>query len=54
MPICDSIKQMIERINPNIIAVDNLLNAGFDVCYSLNWKFVITSPNTPVDLARAH
>ena len=54
MPICNSIKQMIEGVNPNIIVVDNLLNAGFDACYSLNRKFVISSPNTPMDLARAH
>ena len=54
MRICDSIKRVIEELNPGIVVVDSLLNAGFDACYSLNRRFVVSSPNTPMDVARAH
>ena len=52
--ICDSIKKIIEGINPDIVVVDRLLGAGFDACYSLNRKFVMSSPNTPMDVERLH
>ena len=50
--ICESIKKIIEGINPDIIVVDSLFNAGFDACYSLNRSFVMNSPNTPTDIER--
>ena len=52
--LCDSIRRIIEDLNPGIVVIDALLNAGFDACYSLNRRFVISSPNTPMDIARAH
>jgi len=52
--ICDSIKKIIQGINPDIVVVDRLLNAGFDACYSLNCRFVMSSPNTPLDIERWH
>lgn len=54
MRICDSIKKMIEEINPSIVVVDSLLYPGLDACYSLNRKFVMSSPNAPICLARGH
>ena len=50
--LCDSIKKIIEGIDPDVVVVDSLLNAGFDACRSLNRKYVMSSPNTPMDLAR--
>ena len=52
MRICDSIKRVIEGLDPGIVVVDILLNPGFDACYSLNRKFVMSSPNTLLDVAR--
>ena len=54
MRIYDSIRKVIEEINPCIVVVDILLNAGFDACYSLNRKFVMSSPNTLTDIAKPH
>ena len=50
--ICESIKKIIQGINPDITVVDSLFNAGFDACYSLNRSFVMNSPNTPTDIER--
>ena len=50
--LCDNIKKIIEGVDPDTVVVDCLLNAGFDACISLNQKFVTSSPNTPMDLAR--
>lgn len=34
MPVCDSIKKMTGKIDPDIDAVvGNLLDAGLDACY---------------------
>ena len=54
MRLCDSIKRVIEELNPDIVVVDSLMDAGFDACYSLNRRFVVSSPNTPMDLVRGH
>ena len=54
MRIYESFKKVIEELNPGVIIVDPMLNPGIDACYSLNREFVISSPNTPLDLARAH
>ena len=50
--LCDNIKEIIGSIDPDIVVVDSLLNAGFDACRSLNRRFVMNSPNSPVDTAR--
>jgi len=50
--ICDSIKKIIEGINPDIVVVDSLFNPGFDACYSLNCRFVMSTSNTPMDIER--
>lgn len=52
MRICDSIKKIITGLNPDVVVVDFFLNAGFDACYSLNREFVLSSPNTILDVAR--
>ena len=52
MRICDSIKNIITGLDPDVVVVDFLLNAGFDACYSLNREFVLSSPNTILDVAR--
>ena len=52
--LCDNIKRIIEGVDPDIVVVDTLLNAGFDACRSLNRRFVMNSPNSPVDTAREY
>ena len=52
--ICDSIKKVIEGINPDIVVVESLLDAFFDACYSVNCRFVMSTPNTPMDIERPH
>ena len=52
MRIYDSIVKVIEELNPGLVIVDSLLNAGLDACHSLNRKFVLNSPNCPIDVAR--
>ena len=54
MRLYGSIRRMIEEIDPGIVVVDALMNAGFDACYSLNRRFVMNSPNTPIAVVRAH
>ena len=50
--LCDDIKRMIEELNPGIVVVDTLMGAGIDACYSLDRKFVVNIPTTPLDSAR--
>jgi len=52
MRIYDSIVKVIEELNPGLVIVDSLLNPGLDACHSLNRKFVLNSPNCPIDVAR--
>ena len=52
--LCDSIKTMIEELNPDIVVVDCLMSAGFDACYSLNRRFVMNCPTPAMDIVRAH
>ena len=52
MQIYHSIRRVIEELDPSLVVVDMLLNAGFDACYSLNREFVMSSPNTPLNIAR--
>lgn len=54
MRIYDSVVKVIEELNPALVVVDNLLNAGVDACHSLNQKFVLNSPNCATDVARTH
>ena len=54
MRIYESVKKVIEELDPGVVVVDLLLNPGIDVRYSLNLEFVMSSPNTPLDIARAH
>ena len=41
--LCDSIKRIIEGVDPDVAIVDCILNAGFDACRSLNRRFVMSS-----------
>ena len=54
MRLYDSIKRIIEELNPGIVVVDTLFNAGIDACYSLDRRFVVNCPTTPMDVARPH
>jgi hypothetical protein len=54
MQIYDSIVKLIKGLDPSILAVDDFLNAGFDACYTLNQKVVISTPNSPTDVAKKH
>jgi hypothetical protein len=50
--ICDSIKGVIEELDPGVIVVDMLMTPGFDACYALNREFVMSTPNTLGDVAK--
>ena len=52
MQIFDSIKTIIEGVNPDIVVIDYFLNPAVDACYSLNREFVINTPNTPLDVVK--
>ena len=52
MRICDSIRNIIVELDPDVIVVDCLLNAGFDACYSLGREYVLNTPNTLLDISR--
>lgn len=54
MRICSSIIKLIEELNPGVVVVDTLLYPGFDACYSMNRKFVMNCPTTPLGVARWH
>ena len=54
MEIYNSTKKVIEELKPDIVVVDSLLNAAFEACFVLNQKFVMSSPNTPLDISRFH
>ena len=54
MRIYDSVVKLIEELDPGIVVVDILFNAGFDACYSLNREFVISNPTAPTEAARQH
>jgi len=52
MRIYNGVVKLIEELNPSLIIVECLLNPAFDACHSMNRKFVMSSPNTPLDVAR--
>ena len=52
MRIYQSIMELIKELNPGVVAVDNFFNPGLDACLTANRKFVMTSPNTPLDITR--
>jgi len=52
MRIYGSIVRFIEELDPATVVVDSLLSPGIDACYSSKRRFVLNSPNTPMDLAR--
>ena len=52
MRIYDSIVKVIQKLNPGLVVVDNLFNAGVDACHSLNRKFVLNTPNCVLDVVR--
>ena len=54
MRIVHSIVKLIEELNPTVVVIDNFFNPGFDACHSTNRKFVMCSPNTPMDLTRVY
>jgi hypothetical protein len=41
-------------LNPAVVVIDFLLNPAIDACYSLNREFVMSSPNNPLDVSKAH
>ena len=54
MRIVQNIVRLIEELNPTVVVVDSFFGPGFDACHSTNSKFVMSSPNTPLDITRAH
>lgn len=53
MRIYESCKKVIEEIQPDLAVVDAIFNPGFDACLMLDQKFVLSSPNAPLDTTRA-
>ena len=54
MRIYDGIIKLIKELDPSIVIIDGLFNPGFDACYTLNQKFMISTPNAPTDVAKVH
>lgn len=54
MKIYYSTRKILEELKPTIAVIDSLLSASFEACYPLNQKFVMNSPNTPLDITRMH
>ena len=54
MRIYYSTKKVIEELKPTLVVIDSLLSAAFEACYSSNQRFVMNSPNTPLDVTRLH
>ena len=54
MLLCDSITRVTEELNLGIVVISTPIDAGFDACYSLNQRFVMSSPLTLMALVRAH
>ena len=50
--IYESCKKVIEEIQPDVIVLDGIFNPGLDACFVLDKKFVLNSPNTPLDVTR--
>lgn len=49
----ESCKKAIEEIHPDLVVLDAIFNPGLDACFVLNQKFILTSPNAPLDATRA-
>ena len=54
MRIVHGTVKVIEELNPAVVVIDSLFGPGFDACHSTNRKFVMSSPNAPLDIARMH
>lgn len=52
MRVYESCKAVIEKVHPDLVILDSIFNPGLDACYVLNQKFVLNSPNTPLDITR--
>ena len=52
MRIYEGCKKVIEEIRPDLVILDAIFNPGLDACFMLNQKFVLNTPNTPMDVTR--
>jgi len=53
MRIYESCKKVIEEIQPDLVVLDLAFNPGVDACLTLDQKFVLSSPNTLLDVTRS-
>ena len=51
--VYESCKRIIEGIRPDLVVLDAIFNPGLDACFMLNQKFLLSSPNAPLDATRA-
>jgi len=52
MRIYESCKNVVEGVQPDLVVLDAIFNPGLDACIALDQKFVVNSPNTPLDVTR--
>ncbi|KAF9645619.1 UDP-Glycosyltransferase/glycogen phosphorylase [Thelephora ganbajun] len=52
MRIYKSCKKVIEEIQPDLVVLDAIFNPGLDACFTLNQRFLLNTPNTPLDVVR--
>jgi hypothetical protein len=52
MRVYESCKKVIEEIRPDLAILDAIFNPGLDACFMLNQKFILNSPNAPLDATR--
>lgn len=52
MRVYESCKKVIEEIHPDLVIIDAIFSPGLDACFALNQKFMLSSPNAPLDATR--
>lgn len=50
--VVESCKTIIETVNPPIVVVDSVFNPACEACWSLNKRYITSSPTAPLDVAR--
>lgn len=50
--VVESCKEIINAVNPPLVIVDSAFNPGCEACWSLNKRYITSSPTAPLDVAR--
>ena len=50
--VVDGCKDIVNTVDPDIVVVDSVFNAGLEACLTLNKRYIVSSPMAPLDVAR--